>query len=43
MIAMVWLNTKMPRLATFCRKPCGSGFSELVAEVTKIDQSLRLK
>jgi hypothetical protein len=24
MIAMVWLNTKIPRLATFCRKPCGS-------------------
>src|SRR3569833_4479414 len=41
-IARVSLKTKMPRLATFWLTGAGSGFSLLVAEVRKIDQSLRL-
>ena len=40
--ASVCLNTKIPRLATFWRKLAGSEFPGLVAEVTKIDHSLRL-
>ncbi len=41
-IVTVWFITNRPRLATFWRIATGSGFSGLVTEVRKIDQSLRL-
>ncbi len=40
--ATVWFMTNMPSVATFCRISSGSGLSELMAELRKIVQSLRL-
>ena len=42
MIETVWFITNRPRLAMFCRMPTGKACSVLVADIMKIDQSLRL-
>src|SRR3954469_12502823 len=41
-IDMVWFITNRPRLAMFWRMPTGRACSVLVADIMKIDQSLRL-